>query len=172
MKGKRIVIMSFILILATIAILASPLSFPLKENELLEDTLKRASELYHANIVNYAVFDSKYSNCSKAFIYKFWLENGTEMYYAVSYYKHFLFPRYRYASYADYSRPDFNGVLLAEGMPYETAYDISDYALKYKDSTLNGFLYSMIKLLSISIIVFAAMLVNPRYARKNVQSQS
>lgn len=134
MKWKRILIVSTIVILAAIAILALPLSFPLKENELLEDTMKRASELYHANIVNYAVLDSKYSNCSKAFIYKFWLENGTEMYYAVSYYKHFLFPRYRYASYADYSRPDFSGVLLAEGMPYETAVIMIDRDFLYCSS--------------------------------------
>jgi len=168
MKAKSITIISSVLILAAIAFFASAIFFPLREHELLEDTLKKASELYHANIVDYEVLDSKYSNHNKSFIYRFLLENGTEMNYAVSYYKHFAFPRYRFASYADYSRPDFSGVLIAEGMPYETVYDISDYVLKYQDSTLNRRLKIMLISLAGAVLIFAVLLLKRRYSGKNI----
>lgn len=44
----------------------------------------------------------------------------------------------RILSFADYSRPDFGGVLVAEGMPYNIVYDISGHSLEYKDSRLNS----------------------------------
>lgn len=168
MRIKSLAIISSALILAAIALFVSDLFFPLKENELREDTLKKAAELYHSNIVDDKVLDSKYSNCNMAFIYRFRLEDGTEMNYAVSYYKHFLFPRYRFASYADYSRPDFSGVLIAEGIPYETVYDITDYVLKYKDSTLNRRLMIMLISIAGAIFIFAMLLLKRRYSGKNI----
>jgi hypothetical protein len=155
MKKRSAVIISIIWILAIIAIFSSVRSFPLKESDLVEDTLKRAGEIYNADISNYTVLDSRFSNNNMAFIYRFELEDETETSYAVSYYKHFLFPRYRISSFADYSRPDFGGILAAEGMPYNIVYDISGHSLEYKDSSLNNDLGSY--LLSFIITVFTTV---------------
>ncbi|SHI71604.1 hypothetical protein [Thermoclostridium caenicola] len=168
MKTGRIMAICCIMGLAVMAILVSALFFPLRESDLCGDTLKRAGQLYRADIVDFALLDSKCNNNGKAFIYRFRLENGTEMNYAVSYYKHFAFPRYRFASYADYSRPDFSGVLIAEGIPYETVYDITDYVLKYKDSTLNRRLMIMLISSAGAAFIFAMLWFKRRYSGKNV----
>jgi len=168
-QKKSIVIISGVLVLMTIAIFVSAFFFPLRKSELTENTLKVASELYNQAISSYVIIDSTFSNNNIAFIFQLKLSNGDERYYAVSYYKHFLFSRYRFASYADYSRPDFSGILIATGMPYETIYDISNYSLEYKDSTLNFTLTNIIRGF-IQAVLFMCVLLIIRLWKKRGQA--
>lgn len=147
MKKRNIVVIGGVLLLATIAVFASVYFFPLTEKDLTEAALKRATQSYDRSISGYTVLDSKSGNLNRAFIYRFELEDGTQTSYAVAYCKHFLFARYRFTSYADYTRSDFSGILIATGMPYDTVYDITEYSLKYKDSALNYNLVIMIRVL-------------------------
>lgn len=143
-----------VLIIAVIAVLVSALSFPLKESDIAEDTLKRAAEVYQADIADYTLLDSAYSNHNMACLYRLRLETGEEKTYAVSYRRHFLFPRYRFDSYSDGSRPDSSGILLTSGMPYDVAYDISGNVLKFRDSALNNTLVCFMLASAFGIIVF------------------
>jgi hypothetical protein len=151
MKPRKIVaIVIGILIIATVVTVFvwSALTFTLEEKDLQEDTLKRVTELYQADIADYTLLDSNYSNNTRNFLYKLRLETGAEKIYAVSYSRHLLFPRYRFDSYTDGSRPD-SGILLTYGMPYYVAYDITGNSLRPKDSTLNGRLASFISVASV-----------------------
>ena len=168
MKKRRIAVISGILVLTVLAIFLSALFFPLQESDLTGNALQSAGESYHQKISGFIVLDSESSNNNIAFFYQFELENGEERSYAVSYEKHLLFPRYRFASYADASGPGSGGVLIAPGMPREIVYDISGYSLKYEDSALNYSLTIMIRAF-IPFVLLMLVLLGKRIHTKSTR---
>lgn len=156
MKKSKILIASSLLVLITFVFFMSTLYFPINENDLEENTLKSASKLFNQKISSYVVCNTTVSNNNISRIYQFVLENGDKRYYADSYYKNLLFPRYRLVSSADYSSPGFNGILIATGLPYEIVYDISKYTFEIIDSALN---YTLIKIITGFVLAAFVMIV-------------
>lgn len=154
MKIKRCMITGGVLAGITIVLFLSTLFFPLKENDLIKNTMQSASDHYHQKVISYEVCDSRFSNDNLAYIYQFILEDGEEKYYAVSYERHLFLPRYRFASWTDFFDPDKGSVLIAPGMPLETVYDISNYSLEYENSTLNYTLVETIHILITAVLLF------------------
>lgn len=150
MKGHLIIKISVVVLFVIIALLISVYPFSLRESELTDNSVNFIQSLNESEVSNLVICDSKSSNNCKAFIYRADFTNGDEKYYAVSYYKHILFPRYQRTFYSDYLVKDFSGLLISTGFPYETVYDISDYTLEYKDSILN---YNLI-IIMISVVTF------------------
>lgn len=172
MKKRNIVIISGILVIAAIAIFLSALFFPLKKSDLTANALQSASKCYCNKISDYNVRDSKFSNNSIAFIYQFKLENGEKRNYAVAYEKHFLFSRYRFASYTDYSRLNFGDILIVKGIPYEIVYDISKYSLEVKAFALNDNLIKVILGFITAVLIMLVLLSKRIYTKRSHQQKT
>ncbi len=86
MKKRSILLIGTAFVVAIVILLfASILFFPLKQNELANNTLKIAEESFPQRIAGYKIQDSMYRYHNRSYIYQFRLGDGAHRYCAVSY---------------------------------------------------------------------------------------
>ena len=119
--------------------------FPLTKSNIDSDAMKFISVNNHAKVLNFENLDVlKTSNNINA-IYHVTLSTGEEKYYAISYMKSLVFPRYSRVSYLEYTGNNFM-VLKSPGFIKDFYYTVSGNALIYQRSQFNRGLNSLVLL--------------------------
>lgn len=171
MKTQNAIIIGCAVAVAAVALAVSAVFFPLRLNDLTDNTLQLAIDASQQRISGYRVQDYRFNNNSRSYIYQLKQKDGENRYCAVSYYKHPLFARYRLADFADYSHISFKGILLAQGLPYEVAYDISGYTLEFKNAALNQHLIIGIGILIMFVLGMAAIRSRRFFAANKIKTK-
>lgn len=101
--------------------------YPIIKNDLEHTAAELISHQLSEEISQIAVYDSDFSNQHAAYIFYVNLADGTSKYYGVSFSQFLFSSHYRVTMMADYRDSSLGCTLLTNGIPYDVAYDISDY---------------------------------------------